>query len=134
MPCNSDHLKSTDKERKTQHAAQLLVWLYERTARKAPEWAQKEAADIYASDERCIPQLCAEIKKLAPDQREAIVYDAHDATARQLATWWDAHESVDAARERREAKAARNKAVRRAALAKLTPNERHVLGLRDTDE
>lgn len=67
--------------------------------------------------------LCAFVTKLAVTDRldkvvESIDWNEAGVTRREFESWWQAHLTKDTARRRREA-----------ALAKLTPDERRLLGL-----
>lgn len=99
MPCNGDYLKSTDRERQLQRAAGLLVYVYQETGHSVPAWAIAEAGNMYASDERCITELCAVLKAMEPAARDALVYNARSKVARHLADWWEEHMAADAGRE-----------------------------------
>lgn len=47
-----------------------------------------------------------------------------------IAVWWKEHKAADVARRIREEKEAREKEAKRAARAKLTPDERALLGIK----
>lgn len=49
--------------------------------------------------------------------------------SKETRDWWAAHKRVDAAREAEEAKRLRIRQVKEAAIKKLTPEERKVLGV-----
>ena len=61
--------------------------------------------------------------------RDAIVYNAHDRGARDLADWWEDHQAADAEREASEAKEKRNEELRAGALSKLSLEEQKALGV-----
>lgn len=73
--------------------------------------------------------LCSTIKGMKKWQLDKIVYDGHNKTARDLADWWEDHQERDRAREKEEEEKARVRRVRKNALAKLTDEERKVLGV-----
>ena len=110
-------------------AAYLLTELHE----TVPVWIIKvERGEGKVADLDKLAQfMCARLQALAPLEMETIVYDAHVQIARRLADWWEAHQRADAkaklARVNQRAKAI----LKRAALAKLTPEEREALGLED---
>lgn len=42
--------------------------------------------------------LCGVLREMSAEKREALVYDAHSATSRRLADWWEKHCQQDAER------------------------------------
>ncbi len=87
----------------------------------------KEAKNIYASDERSITQLCAAIKALSKKKLETIVYNAHNETSRDLASWWEDHKKADAEHEKEEKEEMKRKKLKKSALSKLSPEERRAI-------
>ena len=51
----------------------------------------------------------------------------------ELAKWWAAHQEEDRRREERERKEREEAAAKRKALAKLSPRERRLLGIRERE-
>lgn len=129
MPCNSDYLNPNKREREMQRAAKLLVYVHQQTGKTPPPFAVKEAANIYASDERNVVDLCGFLRAMSDEDRERLVYNAKDKTARDLADWWEVHQAADAAREAGKAVEEQRKAAAEAGLAKLTAVEKKALGL-----
>lgn len=130
MPCRSDYLEATGIEKGLKEAAELALFAVNKMNEQRrgsifslPQDIFEQAANYYAKDAGQVQFLCNFIRnEMTEADREAIVYDAHDATSRQLATWWETHCEADRAREAEEA-------ARAAALAKLTPADRRALGL-----
>lgn len=129
MPCNSDYLEPSIREAELSRAAGLLVFALEASGRTPEPWARKEAANLYASDERIVPELCALIRSLGDSERDRIVYDAKSRISRDLADWWEEHEQADREREERERAAIRKAEARKSAAQKLTEEELEALGI-----
>jgi hypothetical protein len=130
MPCNSDYLEPSNREREHQRAAKLLAYIHERMAIDCPAWITKEAANHYANDERLIPLLCTTMTNMGDVMRDNFTYkSARLPMARDLADWWETHQAADKARVEREQKLEAQATLRSQALAKLTPAERRALGL-----
>lgn len=104
MPCNSDYLRPSEREREHQRAAKLLAYVCEFTGTETPEWLAKEARDLYAKDERTIPALCTLVTAMTDEVRERCVYNAHHPVSRDLADWWERHLAADADRLTKESK------------------------------
>ena len=101
MPCRSDYLEPSQRERELQRAAKLFVYACKKTGTTPPKWAVKEAKNIYADDERSVTRLCNKLKAMSAKRRDALVYNARSKTARDLADWWEEHLEADAEREGR---------------------------------
>ena len=127
MPCNSDYMEPTGKERQLQRTAKLIIFLRHKTGQPIESWIHSAAENCYCSREDLVPILCADIKALTPSQEEQIVYDAHNKSSRDLASWWEEHQKADRARIREEQKQKRLMQVKQKALAKLSPEERRAL-------
>lgn len=127
MPCNSDYLEPTHREREFQRAATLLLYVRKKTGKPAEAWAKKEAYNIYARDERCVTVLCIALGVLSQKEMEEIVYNAHDARSRDLANWREEHLEADQKRDSREAAARENERLRKEAMAKLSPAEQRAI-------
>ncbi len=130
MGCRSDYMEPSNKEREMQRAAGLLLYVWKSLGKPSQKWAEREAENAHASDERCVTELCAELKLMNQDQLGSIIYDARNKKARDLANWWEEHQAADKAREASEAKEANDKVLRDQAVSKLSVEERTVLGLK----
>jgi hypothetical protein len=130
MPCNSDYLDPTNREREHQRAAKLLVYIHERMAVDSPEWIVAEASNAYANDARLIPLLCTTMTNMGDIMRDNFTYkSAKLPIARDLADWWETHQAADKARADRESRADENARLRFEAWSKLTADERLALGI-----
>lgn len=129
MPCNSDHLKATNREAELQLAAQLCVFVAEKTNQSPLFKFQQEARNYYAEDVGQTEWLCEAIRNMDEDELDRIVYNGRDTTSRTLADWWEAHQEADRQREAAEAIQAKSQALRESGLAKLTRAEKEALGI-----
>lgn len=132
MPCRSDYLDPTHREQELQRAAKLLEFVYKNMGKPVSAELKAAARDIYC-DADYVPELCRVLKKMPADQRDAVVYDAHNATSRNLASWWEEHRAADRDRKAAERAAKRDAQLIEQARAKLTPQElaalkKHFLG------
>ena len=125
MPCRSDYLEATGLEKGLKETAQLAVYLGGVAGLPVPKDIIEQAANYYATDVGQVQWLCDTLTKMSSADREHYVYDAHNRTARDLATWWEKHQEADTKRELEEAEAR----ARENALKKLTPADRRALGL-----
>lgn len=131
MPCSSDYLNPSDRERELRHAAKLLVYVHMALNEPVSPNLKAAAADLYCSEDY-VPALCARLnvlKKFNPTIFDKLVWDAKSESGRALAAWWDAHQKADLARERQEKQEKERNQLREQALAKLTPAEREALGV-----
>ncbi|RKX38980.1 MAG: hypothetical protein DRP64_14900, partial [Verrucomicrobia bacterium] len=70
MPCKSDHMRPTRREKKLQLSAQLTIWACRKLGRAVPDYAEHDADDMYASDERSETGLCAIMLELQVTERD----------------------------------------------------------------
>lgn len=103
MPCNSDYMEPTQKEKLLQETAQLCLYVYEKLHIPAPKEIKKAAKDIYCSFDS-VPNLCKLLGDLEENVRDSIVYNAKDPKSRQLANWWEQHQEADRIRIEEELK------------------------------
>jgi hypothetical protein len=128
MPCSSEYLEPSRREIELRRAAKLLIFVKEKLGESIPDWLKK-ADDIYCNTDRQVIHLCNLLKGMDPATRDSIVYDAHNATSRDLADWWDEHIAADEAREAVEKSEAARQFYRTRGLEKLTADEKAALGL-----
>jgi hypothetical protein len=129
MPCNCDHLEPTARERAFQKAAKLLLLVHNYNNWKAPIELRGHAQDVYCSIDY-VEQLCTILQEMPDKAREKMLYgDPKNRPRRELASWWEDHQEEDRKRVQRELDAAQKKKDKEAAVAKLTPYERKLLGL-----
>lgn len=120
MPCNSDYMNQTDKERRLQETAQLCVYV-------AQEWMLEDelddhifdqAEEYYAKDVGQVEWLCETLRanrEADKEQFDSLVFDGSRKMSRRLADWWEEHLEADRQREEQEAASVRNRAVERIA-------------------
>ena len=101
MPCNSDYMNQTQKEKLLQETAQFYVYLLKKMGVKTSQIdpALRQAADTYYCTADFVPQLCDYIRSMTPEDVESIISNAHDRTARRLADWWEDHKKADKKRK-----------------------------------
>lgn len=112
MPCNSDCMKPTTRERQRKEAAQLLLYVLE-SLDVSPVSSEliHSAKDVYGGSnkigDKWVVQLCDQIHAMTDEQVNKIVYNGRDPMSRRLADWWDEHQEQD--RIRKEAEAQKQK-------------------------
>jgi len=97
------------------------------------EWRMKGAKEM----SMLRASLCAVLTKMETNMpkktfgqwMDAIDWKEAGVTKRELMTWWEEHKAADSRRRVREAKEAAEKKIRDEALAKLTPEEKKILGV-----
>lgn len=115
MPCNCDHMEASGREKESSRVREFL-----REINQQP-FNHKERNEYYG----CVKTL---------DRDTATLCEwcaSHDVSemSLELQLWWRDHQHADRARERRERSEAKQEKLRQAAVKKLTPAERRVLGL-----
>ena len=126
MPCNSDYMNPTERERLLQETAKLLVHVYKKQKKKIPGELQDAANDMYCKED-FVPTLCRTIKDMSATEMELIVYNSHDATSRRLADWWEEHMAADKKRISKEESSRKQLALAKKAMSKLTEAELEAL-------
>lgn len=121
MPCNSDHMAASGYEREISRVACLLDELAGQKAERG--WWDGYHPRVYckadrATGDQMVSELCAALQ-------------SRDVTqcSLEMQIWWRDHQAADKARCERELAQTKTDAEREAALAKLTPAERRLLGL-----
>jgi len=104
MPCNSDYLAPTSKERRLKQTSVNLRWLLGKLNSDVPEQVLIDSNDIYCRDHGQVEKLCDLIKSMTGNQVEAIIYNARDKQARAVADWWEEHQEADRERLAKEYK------------------------------
>lgn len=130
MGCRSDHMEPRAREAESKRVATFLVFIAEQTNQTLPAWVFKAAREYYGDEVRCdklTDLLCTTIREMGTPVREAVVYNAHDAQARELAAWWEHHQQVDAERERKEAKEAKLREIANGLAANLTDEQKEAI-------
>lgn len=121
MPCNADYLEPTESEKE----ASKVAWLLQELTTKLPvdpeDYARGMHPDIYGREfniDVMVSTLCAALRN-----EDVTKYSL------EMQMWWRDHKKADEARLAAAlAAASRDKAIA-AALAKLTFDERKLLGL-----
>jgi len=122
MPCSSEHMKPTHKEREHSKVLSLLDEL--RTGVLPDTFDSgyhKKAYGNYTSDE----QLNSKTAKLCSKLQDEDV----SKRSLEMQLWWRNHQIVDKERLKFALEQSKDKEARKAALAKLTPYELKLLGL-----
>ena len=98
MPCNSNHMEPTARERQHSKAATLLVYALKAMDKPVHASLLRDAIDIYGGQngEASMAALCTLLRSMTDEQRNRIVYDGRNPMARRLADWWDKHQAEDA--------------------------------------
>ena len=128
MPCVSDYMEPTGKEKRLQETAKLYEYALLEMNVFVPADVKAAAKNIYCRKD-FVPDLCELILLLNDRQRQRVVYNPYNKMSRKLATWWEEHQEADRKRIAEENKIMYEAHIRKQALAKLTDEERLVLGL-----
>lgn len=134
MPCNSNYLDPTSAERNSQRVAKLLAYVFTKGGLAIPSDIKAASYDCYGNTEmldKWVQLLCKTCTAMTPKEKDAIIYNAKDATSRDLADWWEEHERADRERQAEEMKEKNKAKLRKQALAKLSKNERLALDITD---
>lgn len=100
MPCNTEHMEPTARERHQREAAQHLVFIHGKINQPVPARIAAAASDIYGGQtDEWVKFLCTMLKEMNDEQLDRIVYDAKDKSSRALADWYEEHAKEDAKRE-----------------------------------
>lgn len=121
MPCNSDHMAANGYEQELSRVACLLDELAGTKCDRS--WWYGYHPRVYCKADRgmgdqMVRELCDALQNRDVTQHSL-----------EMQIWWRDHQAADKARCERELAQATTDAEREAALAKLTPHERKVLGL-----
>lgn len=129
MPCRSDYMEPTDKQKQLKETAKLYIYVLECLGKTIPVELRKAANTYYCTDDY-VPVLCEALHCLSDKELDEIVYNARNKTSRQLADWWETHQEADKARFEKEKEETRNKVnLINSGLSKLTDEEKKALGL-----
>lgn len=127
MPCRSDYMEPTSREKYVTETAQLLTFVLNRLGLKIPPNVSAAAAANYPGTDltdHFTRKLCTLIRGMSAEQQETIIYDGRNTLSRRLADWWDRHEAADKARISEEQRVAILKTKAKAFLNALTQEER----------
>lgn len=133
MPCNSDYMEPTRYEKEIANSATLLVWLQTKLNQPINDIEIKMSNPMNYPQQKdgdyIVAKLCSLVRSLSEEDFESYVYNAYDKTSRELATWWEEHEAADKERIQKELELQKLIEIRKAALSKLTAEEKKALGL-----
>ena len=134
MPCDSGYLEPTKWEREIHRAAKLLVYAFNSMnlsiSDETYNIADREC--YYPSKnqgDKIVAQLCSFMRKLEKGDSFDRIVNAKTKIARDLANWWEDHQEADKTRISGEKEKRRQEKVKKTALAKLTDEEKVILGL-----
>lgn len=129
MPCNSDYMEPTTREKQLRETNLLLIYAYACLDKIAPREVHDAARSMYGGRPESVADLCELLSGMTEEQLNEHVYNGRDSTARRLANWWDLHQEADRQREAEKTAKEQQEAVKARALTKLTEEEREALGL-----
>jgi hypothetical protein len=101
MPCNSDYMNPTEKERQLQETAKLYAYALRSVGLRVPRAVSKAAVNSYCGVDFVV-NLCDLIRNMNQVELERVVYNGHSRESRRLADWWEVHERADEARKKKE--------------------------------
>lgn len=119
MPCNSDYMEPTGKEVALSQVACLLDELDGKPINRS-HWNGNHPA-VYSkafNGDKLVAELCSRLQKTDVTKHSL-----------EMQIWWRDHQAADKARLEREIKQQKLAKRKAAAVAKLTPYERRLLGL-----
>lgn len=123
MPCNSDYLEANGKEIELSRVACLLDELDGKPLNQ-DHWrgyhpaAYNKAGIGTTIGDAMVQELCSRLQAI-----DVTKYSL------EMQMWWRDHQAADKARIEHELARKKDSAERQAAIAKLTPHERKLLGL-----
>ncbi len=103
MPCNSDYLAPSSKEEESRKCAQNILYVNSFLGKDIPTSIETASSSIYGDIfilNEMVVLLCKLCTEMTEVEKEAIIYDGHSKQARQLADWWEEHQTAD--KKRRE--------------------------------
>ena len=132
MPCNSDYMDPTVRESNSREVAILLVYVSGALEINCDPRVVQAANHLYGNTDlldQMTADLCTLCNGLSEEEADKVIYDGRNYQARRLANWWDAHQEADRKRLEKEDAERRQKLAKEAVLAKLSPEDREILGL-----
>ena len=130
MPCNSDYMEQNNKEKQLQETAKILSFVLEARGKEVTTEIKQASNDYYCKFENGVKLLCDEFRSMNETEMDTIVYNGRDSMSRRTANWFEIHEEADKLREVVSTQAELQKRVKEIAIAKLTPAEIEVLGIK----
>ena len=132
MPCNSDYMAPTGAEKDTKETAKCLVYALKELKIQPVKWIVKASKECYADTaklDKLVKTLCDVCSNMTEKQQDRIIYNGKSEKARTLANWWDLHKKADTDRIKKEKTRKQKLKLKKATLAKLTPQEIDSLGI-----
>lgn len=133
MACRCDYPEPSERQRESHIVATLLCYLNPKFGVPVTDDIKDASKTSYGNSkmvDEWTRKVCYTCSGMSPEEQNTIIYDGRNAQARQLADWWDKHQKEDKERQEAEERAAKKKALRQEALAKLTPEQIKALGIR----
>jgi hypothetical protein len=122
MPCRSDYLEPSWKEKQLQRTAKLYAFALDELQMPVPLQVTRDGDDIYCSRDY-VTALCKLIKSMTEEQVELIIYNARNKSSRDLADWWEDHQAADQERIANETTLEEMKRIKSKIYGKLTAEE-----------
>ena len=124
MPCQSDYLNPTERERELQRTAKLLIYVLKQQGEKVEkgDLIHTAAKDMYCKVD-LVPNLCAAIRFMSDEEKERIMYNAHSSWSRDLANWWERHDMEDRKRVEEQRRVKKVRRIAEHVLASHTDEE-----------
>lgn len=120
MPCDSSHLEATHKEREMSMIACLLDELDGKKRINRDHWRgyHPRVYNQRVDADEMTAELCSRLQSLDVSR-----------CSLEMQIWWRDHQEADRNKAKAAIAKAKNDKQKKAALAKLTPHERKLLGL-----
>ena len=120
MPCNSDHLRATHLESEMSKVACLLDELDGKKRINQDHWRgyHPRVYNERVNADEMTAELCSRLQGVDVSK-----------CSLEMQIWWRDHQEADKRRAEKAIKRAKTDKQKKAALAKLTPHERKLLGL-----
>ena len=132
MPCSCDYMEVNEHEKQSKVTAECILYANAMLGNKNDDWIC-DAANSYCGAasriKELVVMLCTICEGMTPEQEQEIIYDGRQSNSRKLAEWWDRHKKADQIRMSNEAAKEETKRLQKVALAKLTDEDRRILGL-----
>ena len=134
MPCNCDHMEPTEREKESGRVAKYIVAIHRQRDITTDPWIVEASRTEYGnpnSAHELTAMLCKLLKDLTAQDYKSIILDRlpTSKTARDILTWWEAHQHADKVRIAHEARVEESKRHTQSGLAKLNAAEKRALGL-----
>lgn len=107
MPCRSDYMDPTESEKNSKRTCELIAYANNSLHKHTPDWILEAANNQYGNEyrlEEAVQILCAICTNMNETQKNSIIYNGRDKTARNLADWWEEHLEADRIRLLKEKK------------------------------